>query len=194
MTYKAVFGALILATLLALSAAAGPKAAEGWIMAGSQPKSYELGVSPDGGENHGPAGFLKSKSDSINGFGTMMQQFSAEDYRGKRVRFSAAVRSENVTDWSGLWMRVDDKNGRPIAFDNMQKRPIKGTTSWVRHDVVLDVGADANLIALGILISNAGAAWIDQVRFEVVPDSVAVTGSAASSSLRPGPVNLDFKH
>jgi hypothetical protein len=191
MTYKALIGAFSLATLLVLSATAGPTPPEGWFMAGSKPQEYELGITPDGGQNRGPAGFLKSKSDSTAGFGTMMQQFSADEYRGKRVRLSAAVRSENVKGWAGLWMRVDEKNGRTSAFDNMQKRPIKGTTGWERHDVVLDVSPEAQLIALGILVGDGGAVWIDQARFEVVPESVAVTG-APSAVMRSGPVNLDF--
>lgn len=193
MTCKALVGAFVLATLIVLSAVAGPSAPEAWIMAGSAPTSYELGVDANGGQDRRPAGFLKSKADSINGFGTMMQQFSADDYRGKRVRFSAAVRSENVKAWAGLWMRVDDKDGRASAFDNMQKRAIKGTTGWERHDVVLDVGPEANLIALGVLMSDSGQVWIDQVRFEVVPNSVASTADTLPKPLRAGPANLDFR-
>jgi hypothetical protein len=192
MTYKTVIGACILATILVLSAVSAPTAADGWIMAGSAPQAYELGIAPSGGQNRGPAGFLKSKSDSVQGFGTMMQSFSADDYRGKRIRLSAAVRTENVKDWAGLWMRVDDKSGRTSAFDNMQKRPIKGTTGWAQHEVVLDVGPEANIIALGVLMGDAGAVWLDQVRFEVVPDSVPVTATLSGTAARPGPVNLDF--
>jgi hypothetical protein len=193
MTYRTLVAAFVLASLIVLSAAAGPSAPEAWIMAGSAPASYELGVDPNGGQARGPAGFLKSKSGAANGFGTMMQQFSADDYRGKRVRFSAAVRSEEVKTWAGLWMRVDDKGGRTSAFDNMQKRPIRGTTGWERHDVVLDVGPEANLIALGVLLAETGQVWIDQVRFEVVPESVAATGSVGGQQLRAAPANLDFR-
>jgi hypothetical protein len=192
MTYKAVISACILATVLVLSAVAAPTAAEGWFMAGSAPGSYELGIAPGAGQNRGPAGFLKSKSESTTGFGTMMQQFSADEFRGKRVRFSAVVRSEDVKGWAGLWMRVDDKNGKTSAFDNMQKRPIKGTTGWARLEVVLDVGPEAQIIALGILMGDGGAVWMDQARFDVVPESVPVTTSPTGAMMRPGPVNLDF--
>ena len=34
--------------------------------------------------------------------------------------------------WAGLWMRVD-KGKDMVAFDNMQDRPIKGTTDWQRY-------------------------------------------------------------
>lgn len=33
---------------------------------------------------------------------------------------------------AGLWMRVDSPTPTPLAFDNMQARPIKGTLDWRR--------------------------------------------------------------
>jgi hypothetical protein len=58
-----------------------------------------------------------------------MQSFDAkmmQNYLGKRVRFSAAVKTEDVQSWAGLWMRVD-KGSQTVEFDNMQDRPLKGT-------------------------------------------------------------------
>ncbi|ETT45651.1 AraC family transcriptional regulator [Paenibacillus sp. FSL R7-269] len=73
-----------------------------------------------------------------NSFGTLMQQFQAREYRGKRMRFSGFVRTENVTGWSGLWMRVDDNQQNMLAFDNMQNRSIQGTTEWNHYACVMD--------------------------------------------------------
>ena len=36
-----------------------------------------------------------------------MQTFKADAFRGERVRMSGYVRSKEVSDWAGLWMRVD---------------------------------------------------------------------------------------
>lgn len=192
MTYKALFGSLIVALVLALSPTAqGEGSTAGWFMAGSHPKSYEMGVAQGAGQNRGPAGFLKSR-EAVSGFGTMMQQFQAGEYAGKRVRLSAAVRTENVEQWAGVWMRVDASNHSILAFDNMQDRPIKGTTGWTRYDVVLDVAENAELIALGTLISGPGAAWIDGVKFEVVPISVPTTGKKTLGTAARSPQNLDF--
>src|SRR5450631_487339 len=41
------------------------------------------------------------------GFGTLMQDFRADHYQGKRVRFSAFVKTEAAQDWAGQWKRVD---------------------------------------------------------------------------------------
>lgn len=90
----------------------------GWLLTGSKPDEYETGI--DTGENyqgHNSA-FLKSRQMRVDGFGTLMQSVSAEQYKGKKVRLSALVKSEEVIGWSGLWMRID-KGAEPIAFDNM---------------------------------------------------------------------------
>jgi hypothetical protein len=190
MTFKALVGAVLLASVLAMTATAQGGNPAGWIMAGSHPMFYEMGVAPNGGQNRGPAGYLKSR-EAVTGFGTMMQQFAADDYLGKRVRFSAAVRTENVAGWSGIWMRTDTPEHTGATFDNMQDRPIKGTTGWSRHAIVLDVPASATLISFGVLVSGEGAAWLDDVKFEVVPSSVPTTEHKDAPAKR-APANLDF--
>jgi len=49
-----------------------------------------------------------------------------------------------------------DKGTEVIAFDNMQKRAINGTTGWQRYEVVLDVPKDATVVAFGILLNGGG--------------------------------------
>ena len=198
MNLVTVIAAMALATVLTLAAAAaeGP-APTGWLLSGSTPSAYEVGSAPQGGQNRGPAGFIRSKEPSA-GFGTLMQTVDASDYRGKRVRFSAVVRSDAVASWAGLWMRVDGPataNGKPklLGFDNMGKRPIKGTTGWTRHDVVLDVPANAEKVAFGILLNGTGGAWLDGVSLEVVPETVPVTARTPEDSQLPrAPKNLNF--
>ncbi len=190
MTFKALFGAIVLASVLTLTAAHPGIEPAGWIMAGSHPMFYEMGIAPGGGQNRGPAGYLKSK-EAVSGFGTMMQQFAADNYLGQRVRFSAAVRTENVTGWAGIWMRTDSPERTGVTFDNMQDRPIKGTTGWTRNAVVLDVPANASVIAFGVLVNGEGAAWLDDVKFEIVPSSVPTT-DLKRAALKRVPGNLDF--
>src|SRR5206468_564352 len=104
---------------------------------------------------------------------------------------TSSVRTQDVAGWAGLWMRVDGDKGKTLEFDNMQSRPIKGNTGWKRYEIVLDVPAEANLIALGMLMSSSGQAWMEDVRFEEVATSVPTTSS--QSALPKRPQNLDFK-
>lgn len=162
--------------------AAAPR---GWFLAGSQPKSYETGTEYTGK----PSAFLKSTAtEPIKGFGTLMQSFAADNYKGKRIRFTASVKSQDVKDWSGLWMRVD-KGRESVAFDNMQNRAIKGTTDWKEYVVTLDVPGDATGISFGILLTETGTVWLRDIRLEAVDAQVSTTSGA---TLPKEPANLSF--
>ncbi len=56
---------------------------------------------------------------------------------------------------------------------------------------MLDVPANATLIAFGVLVSGEGTAWLDDAKFEVVPSSVPTTDRKVVMSKR-APSNLDF--
>jgi len=78
-----------------------------------------------------------------------------------------------------------------VAIDNMQDRPIKGTTGWQRYEVVLDVPQDSTGISFGILLDGAGEVWLSSTKFDVVGADVPVTGSG-DRKIPDKPVNLEF--
>ncbi len=82
----------------------------GWFKAGSSPESYEITTIKNVGENGENALNIKSIKEDIKGFGTLMQNFSAEKYLNKRVRLSGYIKSKNVILSAGLWMRIDGKD------------------------------------------------------------------------------------
>ena len=149
-------GMKAVAVLIAYSLMLEAAVPQGWHLAGSKPADYESGVDAQAQYNSHPSAYLKSKKAAAEGFGTLMQDFRAEQYAGKRLRFTALVKSENVQDWAGLWMRVD-KGREAVAFDNMQQRPIEGTSGWQQYAVVLDVPQNATGIFFGVLLSGSGA-------------------------------------
>jgi hypothetical protein len=168
----------------------------GWFNAGSKPKSYEMGIDKGAGQDGKNAATIKSIEKKIKGFGTLMQQSKPDKYLGKRVRMTGFVKSENVTDWSGLWLRVDQTGSQqPLSFDNMSDRPIKGTTGWTKYEIVLDVPTNASLMAFGALLHGTGQIWFDNITFEVVGNDVPTTGSGnrKESATRDEPTNLDFE-
>jgi hypothetical protein len=162
----------------------------GWLLAGSNPRNYETGLDPQASYRGFPSAYLKAKPSATEGFGTLMQEFSAGQYAGERVRLRASVKSEEVADWAGLWMRVD-KGATAVSFDNMMDRPIKGTTTWQNYEVILDVPQDATAIAFGILLSKSGSVWLNSVKFESVGLDVPATGKAPKR-FPEAPANLNF--
>lgn len=185
---KPVVGLVMLLTwTLALQAAAPT----GWFLSGSKPASYEVGIDAQAAYNGHPSAYLKAKVADTGGFGTLSQAFRADKYAGKRLRLSAFAKSDGVVDGAGLWLRVD-KDKDIVAMDNMQDRPIKGTTGWQKYELVLDVPQDATGIFFGVLLSGQGTVWLNSAKFEVVGANVPTTGGKMGK-LPDEPTNLDFE-
>ena len=157
----------------------------GWHLAGSNPTGFEVGVDADQNYQSRASAFLKSKQSSVEGFGTLMQTVQAEQYKGKKVRLSGLVKSQDVAGWAGLWMRVDQGKD-VVALDNMENRAIKGTSAWQRYNVVLEVPKDATGISFGILLAGGGEVWLNNTKFDVVAADISVT------TVPDKPVNLEF--
>ena len=164
---------------------------EGWYIAGSRPTDYTAGTISDAGRHGTASAYLASKEEVVEGFGTLMQEFSAERFLGKRVRMTGFVRAESVEGRAGLWMRVDDTDRASLSFDNMQDRPIRGTLPWQRYEIVLDVPVDSASIAFGILLRGKGKVYVDDFAFEEVAPTVEATEIATALSATP--VNLAFE-
>jgi len=57
-----------------------------------------------------------------------MQRCPARLLAGRTVRFQGELRSQGVVRWAGLWLRADGETQGNLYFDNMHRRPIRGTT------------------------------------------------------------------
>lgn len=166
-----------------------------WIVAGSSPKSYKMGIDVGAGQEGKNAATIQSKKDNIKGFGTLMQNSNPDKYLGKRVRMTGYIKSESVQGWAGLWFRVDQKDSDyAISFDNMKDRAVMGTTDWTKYEIVLDIPLNATNLAYGALLSGNGKIWFDNLSFEIVDKSVPTTGEG-SQDLMPlsEPANLSFE-
>jgi len=166
----------------------------GWIIAGDSPAKYEMGIDKGAGQDGKNAGTIKSIDKSIMGFGTLMQQCRPNSFAGKKIKMTASVRSLQVTDWAGLWLRVDQSGStQPLSFDNMQDRPITGTTAWKRYEIILDVPSNASNMAFGALLSGTGQIWFDNITFEVIGDA-GPANLMKPRSIQDVPSNLDFEN
>jgi hypothetical protein len=164
----------------------------GWHKAGDKPERYDMGVTDDAGAR---VATIKSRDSHINGFGTLMQNFLPDTFLGKRIRMRGRLKTRDASS-AQFWLRVD-KAGKtdPLAFDNMDDRPVTGTTGWKEYAIVLDVPEAASNIAFGAMLVGSGEIWFDKFQFDIVDTTVAITGSInygqRQRSIRP--VNLDFE-
>ncbi len=167
----------------------------GWLETGTAPEKYEYGLDRDNFLKGTQSVFIKSRAVEMDAgeFGTVMQQFKAADYLGKRIRFSGFVKAKDVKGWGGLWMRIDSVSANTLKLDNMQNRAVRGSSDWNQYSVVLDVPENSAVISIGILLSGEGELWLDQARLDQVDQNVPATDVDISSELPAGPVNLSFE-
>jgi len=163
-------------------------AVKGWFKAGSDPEDYEIGTDRTTVLHGMPSGYIKSRV-VARGFGTIMQMFRADSYVGKRIKLTASIRSEGVEGWAGLWLRVDGPESA-LSFDNMQDRPIKGTTGWTKYQIVLDAPTDSLYIAFGVLLNGNGQVWMADTELQTVAANEAITSSVVTYPDKP--INLKF--
>jgi hypothetical protein len=182
--------------LLVAACPADSNLPKGWFKAGDSPTKYDMYLDKNTAQNGKSCATIKSTFDKIDGFGTLMQDCKPDNYLGKRVRMSGYIKSKDIDDWAGFWLRVDQKNSvEPLSFDNMESRAIKGTTDWKKYDIVLDVPSNASNIAFGALVAGTGQIWFDNLSFEVVSDTVKTTGGAVMDTrkINDAPTNLNFE-
>ena len=120
------------------------------------------------------------------GSGTLVQLFDATAYRGRQVRFRAAVRVEpNMATHARLFLAVQRPGGQAGFFDNMADRPITAS-GWQLYEVSGEVAPDASRIGIGMTVTGEGRAWIDGGSFTALGPASSGRGAAAAAH-RPEP-------
>lgn len=167
----------------------------GWFKAGTEFEKYDMGIDKNAGMNGSHAATIKSIEKDIKGYGCLMQRCLPGKFLVNRVRMSAYVKTENVTDKAGLFFRADKEGSEnALSFDNMYNRPIKGTTNWQQYSIVIDITPDASVLSYGGILYGTGQIWIDKLKFEIVDKSVPTTGDGNDYTLpEMEPNNLDFE-
>ncbi len=166
----------------------------GWMLTGSHPQNYEMGIDPAEVHQGKASGYLKAVTPmEPNEFATMMQQFRADKYVGKRMKLSGFVKTERVDAFCGLWMRVDNNVHDVLQFDNMHDRPITGTQPWNQYNIVLDVPEGSAVISFGVILNGKGKVWVDSFRFEEVDLNTPLTHMETEYEMSDEPLNLSFE-
>jgi len=95
---------------------------------------------------------IERNSKSANGFSTLTMGLPM-DFTGRTLTLQGFVRTEDVSQYVGLWMRQDG-NGSSVAFDNMQGRVPRDTTEWKEYSIVLPLQPEARQLVFGFLAAT----------------------------------------
>jgi len=146
-------------------------AIKGWFLSGDNPDGYRVGADKEVVHNKAASGFIRSKRYETKGFGTLMQQIDITKYIGSQLSLSAYIKTKDVKGWAGLWARLDNKDLEVLWFDNMQSKPIKGSTDWKKYETKFDIPKESVTLSLGVLLVGSGNVWINNVELNELSDN-----------------------
>jgi hypothetical protein len=141
----------------------------GWFQVGSNIPGYESGTIRGIVGIEEAAVFMRSKVAKPEGFSTVMREMPAAAYQGKRVTLTGTIKTEMNPGKAQMWMRIDGANNAVLGFDNMDNRPINGTTPASSYSITLDVPLEAIRIAYGVLAIGEGTTWFSPLTLSAKP-------------------------
>jgi hypothetical protein len=165
-----------------------------WGIRGTAPEDFAVEVDT-GTHTAGKSSASLASIRETFGWGTLYQFADAKDFRGKRIEFSADLRTAGVRNGANLLVRADDAKGNAVAMDNMWyssddqnpggplvNRQLTGDNDWSTQRIVLNIPADAAVITYGVALDGTGKVWIDNARLQTVTGETPTTAIARSGS------------
>jgi hypothetical protein len=170
------------------SVAEKPGPIKGWNTMGWHPYDlYEYGISDEVFYKDQKCAFIRSATSGPVVYGLLSQVFKAKQYRDKRMRFSAVIKSDGAHMTSALLMTVEGPGHQWISYDDMYGKNITGTKDWERYKVVLDIPEESDFITFGIKVYGKGEVWISAITFDETEEDPTADPLYADQ-----PANLDF--
>ncbi len=88
------------------------------------------------------------------------------DFAGTTIEWRGFLRSENVSEFMGLWMRQDG-DAPNLAFATMQSQQVRGTTEWREYSITFPLHPDGRQLFFGVLLGGTGKVWADDLQLLV---------------------------
>ena len=125
-------------------------------------KGYK--VSTDTLIKHSGKRSLKIESDSSGVRYGVIGTTIAAPVTGKEIEVRAWVKTQDVSYFMGLMLRIDDAESNSLAIENLQKKEIHGTKDWALYKVKLKIPKNAVNIHIGPLLGGTGTIWVDDIQ------------------------------
>lgn len=105
---------------------------------------------------------LERSANSPQSFSTITKALTM-DFAGSSIEWRGFLRTEDVSEFTGLWLREDGDSGA-VEFDNMQQRQVKGTHEWTEYSITLPLNPRAKQVFFGVLVAGTGKVWADDLQ------------------------------
>jgi hypothetical protein len=120
---------------------------------------------------------------------SLIQTIDADQYKGKRIRFSTYAKTKSVEGWTGAWIRIDSRHSQFRSYEDTHHVDLRGDRDWTALTLVLDVPEDARSIDLGLSQEGSGTSWFGPVSVETVDDTVRTTFYSGGRNYATGPLS-----
>lgn len=132
--------------------------------------------------------FLQSTGYIEKDWNTLLQYCKPGEYAGKRIKFTAWVRTENLKHYAQVLLMADGVIKNPRS-EKIQAQTFTGNNDWRKVELVLDIPEEAAVFSYGILLEGKGKVWIDDITIEILSSDNNTGKNKASLQ----PINLDFE-
>jgi len=184
---------VLLAAFLASAAAAEERPLPGGWFLHAEPSvnHYRIGLDRETRHEGKSAGILESLAaeSQKNHYARLVQSIDASKYHGKRLRLSAFLKTQDVTETARL--SVESPHLYSDSSDAFyQEPPLRGSNDWRRYEIEFTVPAAGVVKQIDCCVNlyGPGRVWVDDVSLEVIcsvkdaPPAVAPAKDAAESS------------
>jgi hypothetical protein len=89
------------------------------------------------------------------------------DFAGSKIELRGFMKTEDVSEFAGLWLRLDAEPGVTVGFDNMARQQLKGTRDWEEYTITVPIDPKAKFLYAGVLLTGSGKAWADDLQLLV---------------------------
>ena len=123
----------------------------------------------------------KSKS-AENSRSGITQTIKIDKYLGKRIKYSAYIKTKNLEQWAYIYA----SSGKIYPFEGIKGDKTKGVSQdWTLVSLVFDIPKKHNKDTISLCFSlwEGGQMWIDDIKWEIVDESVPVTYKVPAPTL-----------
>ncbi|QBD76430.1 sigma-70 family RNA polymerase sigma factor [Ktedonosporobacter rubrisoli] len=140
-----------------------------WVLHVEARQDYQCGVEQSAEGTH--IAFIKAAVEQPQKKVTLEQTiFPKRDYVGKRLRFSASIKTADVGGQASLFLRMSPGWGfGRLPPDELAEQIIQGTTDWTRYEVEVDVSKRRGAtVSFGFSLHGQGQVWVKDMQVGTV--------------------------
>ena len=114
---------------------------------------------------------VQSEESDIERYFRLAQEIQASEYRGQRIRLSAYIEVQDISEEVSLWLCIRKSDNKQLLGNSY----CIDTQPRAQYSVVMDVPPESISIDLSIALCGTGQLWLDNLRLEIVGSDVPLT-------------------